>query len=237
MDPYYGVLTAPQYRREQLDSERRKQFFATGRRQLEAMLTTAETLLGTAPAGERALDFGCGVGRLTLPLARRHSHVYGVDVSPSMLDEARANAAREGIGNVEWLLTDRLEQLGGHYDLVVSAIVFQHIPVREGERIFELLVRGLRPGGVGLTGFTVGRAHPFARSLRWVRKYLPLAANVVNIARGLAWSHPYMEVNSYSLSRLGALLADNGISEWHVSFRRSRKWQGLHTATLVFRKP
>ena len=50
-----------------------------------------------------ALDYGCGVGRLTLPLAERCEHVYGVDVSPSMLREAARNAARMGLPNVEWV--------------------------------------------------------------------------------------------------------------------------------------
>jgi 2-polyprenyl-3-methyl-5-hydroxy-6-metoxy-1,4-benzoquinol methylase len=238
VDPYFAVVTDPRYHKEQLDSTTRSQFFATGRRQLERLLGEIEECTGASPAMARGLDFGCGVGRLTLPLAERCEHVYGVDVSTAMLREADRNAAEQDIRNVEWVETRQLPELTGQYDLVVSTIVFQHIPVREGERLFATLARGLRPGGFGAISVTLGPGHPAARALRWARKSIPLAHNFVNVLiLRLNWSHPYMEVNAYSLNRLGVLLADSGVTQWHVRFRRARKWQGLSTATVIFRKP
>jgi SAM-dependent methyltransferase len=202
------------------------------------LLTEIEECTGATPPSARALDFGCGVGRLTLPLAERCEHVYGVDVSTSMLREADRNATEQGIRNVEWVETRRLPELSGQYDLVLSTIVFQHIPVREGERLFATLAQGLRPGGFGAISVTLGPGHPAARALRWARKSVPLAHNLVNVLiLRLNWSHPYMEVNAYSLNKLGVLLADSGITQWHVRFRRARKWQGLSTASVIFRKP
>jgi 2-polyprenyl-3-methyl-5-hydroxy-6-metoxy-1,4-benzoquinol methylase len=238
VDPYFAVVTDPRYHKEQLDSTRRGQFFATGRRQLDRLLGEIEQCTGAPPATTRALDFGCGVGRLTLPLAERCDHVYGVDVSTSMLQEAARNATEQNVNNVAWVETRQLAELSGQYDLVVSTIVFQHIPVREGERLFATLIQGLRPGGCGAISVTLGPGHPAARVLRWARKSIPLAHNFVNVlVLRLNWSHPYMEVNAYSLNRLGALLAESGITQWHVRFRRARKWQGLSTASIIFRKP
>jgi trans-aconitate methyltransferase len=170
-------------------------------------------------------------------LAERCEHVYGVDVSTSMLREAERNAKEQGIKNVEWVETRGLPELSGQYDLVLSTIVFQHIPVREGERLIATLVRGLTPGGCGAIAVTLGPGHPAARALRWVRKSVPFAPNLVNVLLlRLNWSHPYMEVNAYSLDRLGVLLADSGITEWHVRFGRARKWRALHIANIIFRK-
>lgn len=236
LDPYYAVLTAPEWHREHIDSAKREQFFATGRRSVERLATAIEAQTGVTLEGARALDFGCGVGRLTLALAERCEHAYGVDVSPSMLREADLNAKHQNVTNVEWAETGRLTELSGHYDVVLSEIALQHIPVREGERIFATLVRGLRAGGAGAVGVTLRPRHPLGGALRRARRSLPLAPNVVNLVKGLKWSHPYMEGHSYSLDRLGALLADEGVSEWHVLFNRARSWKSLDYAIVIFGK-
>jgi SAM-dependent methyltransferase len=237
VDPYFAVITEPCYHRERLDAASRKQFFTTGRHQVGKLLDAIEDCTGVKPAGARALDFGCGVGRLTLPLAERFEYVYGVDISTQMLREAQHNAEEHHIGNVRWVETRSLPDLNRQYDLVISTIVFQHIPVREGERLFSALVDGLRPGGFGAISVTLGPGHPAARALRWARKSVPLAPNLVNVLfLRQNWSHPYMEVNAYSLNRLGVLLAEAGITQWHVRFGRARTWRKLSIANIIFRK-
>jgi len=47
--------------------------------------------------GRHVLDAGCGSGRHAVELARRGAHVVGVDVSPTMLDMARAAASEAGV--------------------------------------------------------------------------------------------------------------------------------------------
>ncbi len=55
-----------------------------------------------AEAGDTVLDLFCGVGNFTLPLARRVSQVVGVEGDAGLTAAALANAARNGIGNVEF---------------------------------------------------------------------------------------------------------------------------------------
>ena len=57
---------------------------------------------------DHVLDFGCGIGRISLWLGRRVGHVVGVDMSPRMLDKAREAAARQGVSNVTF------RQFDGH---------------------------------------------------------------------------------------------------------------------------
>lgn len=93
----------------------------------------------------RALEIGCGVGRLLRPLASRVERAWGVDISEEMV--GRARTALSGLENVEVRLTDgSLHGFGdATLDLVVSFIVFQHIPekrdvstyVREAARVLE----------------------------------------------------------------------------------------------------
>lgn len=81
-----------------------------------------------------ALEIGCGVGRLLLPLARRFALAVGLDVSPEMIRRAGRNAEGLAIRNVQWLLVEEpaalLRQrpdLAGGVDLLYSLLVFQHI--------------------------------------------------------------------------------------------------------------
>jgi len=236
-DPYFGVLTEERYRSGRLDDAARERFFKTGRQVVDKLADDIAAHTGASLEARRALDFGCGVGRLSLALAERCAYVYGVDISPSMLAEADRNASRMGLDNVEWVQTARLVELSGSYDLVVSAIVFQHIPVEEGERVFATLVRGLRPGGVGAMQITLKTAHRRLAALRWIRNSLPFAPNFANLITGKPWSHPYMQLNSYSLDRLANLLSDAGVRDWHASFRPARQRRHFDKVTLFFRKP
>jgi tRNA/tmRNA/rRNA uracil-C5-methylase (TrmA/RlmC/RlmD family) len=80
-------------------------FFESGEREMQATLDTIRDLVGRDFHPARALDFGCGVGRLTIPLARESKHVLAVDISPTMLEEAQANCAEQEITNVEFIET------------------------------------------------------------------------------------------------------------------------------------
>ena len=89
-DPYYAVLTAPEFH-GQLSAAARAKFFGLGEEHIETMLSIIRERLDPAFAPRHALDFGCGVGRLLIPLGRRCDEVTGVDISSSMLAEARRN--------------------------------------------------------------------------------------------------------------------------------------------------
>jgi SAM-dependent methyltransferase len=219
-----GVLPEASYDKRRLDGEARERLFDTGAKRVARLASEIEAHTGRTLDSCRALDFGCGQGRLSLPLAERCQHVYGVDVNPSALEEAKANAAEANLTNVEWLQTARLAELDGKYDLVLSMWVFQHIPSREGERIFATILRGLRPGGVGHVHFTLRPSPLLSQLFRRSGKSVGLTQS--------PWSYAYLLTNSYSLNRLGKLLADNGVNEWHA------RWHHPYpAATLIFRKP
>src|SRR5688500_10455568 len=99
-DPLWAVLTRPDRRGRTWDED---EFFATGRREIAEVLGRLPELPGESP--RRALDFGCGVGRLTQALAERFDAVVGVDVAASMIEEARA---RNRVGpRCTYLLNER----------------------------------------------------------------------------------------------------------------------------------
>jgi 2-polyprenyl-3-methyl-5-hydroxy-6-metoxy-1,4-benzoquinol methylase len=208
-----GVVAEECFRHEQYDESQIEGVFENGERNIARLTPEIEALMGGTLESRRALDFGCGMGRTALPLARRFEHVYGLDVSTTVLREADRHAKRMDIHNVEWLEPEALEGLAGSYDLVFSMWVFQHIPSREGERIFATLVQGLRPGGVGVIHV----------SLRFAFDRI----------RRMALPDTYLLMNSYSLNRLARLLADHGVTEWSVKWHAPRV---TPSATILFRK-
>jgi SAM-dependent methyltransferase len=120
-------------------------FWESGRRELDEQILAD---LQLSPAA-RALEIGCGVGRLVRPLAERIGSVVGVDISPEMVRRARELCA--GVPNATFEVTEgSLETVSdASLDLVYSYIVFQHIPsVEPIARYVREAARALRPGGV-----------------------------------------------------------------------------------------
>jgi 2-polyprenyl-3-methyl-5-hydroxy-6-metoxy-1,4-benzoquinol methylase len=205
--------------------------FEVGEKQVARLAREIEAVTGCGLDSRRALDFGCGRGRLAIPLATRCEHVYGLDIRPPVLREAARNAKRFGVDNVEWLESGRLAELSGSYDLVLSVDVFPHIPSREGERIIGKLLDGMRPGGIGAIHVALRPGRPVAALLRRTKR---ARANPASAVRDLAWLYPYLLMNSYSLDRLGRLFAAGGVTEWHTKWHpRSAP---LEAVTIVFQK-
>jgi SAM-dependent methyltransferase len=102
--------------------------------------------------GWNALDYGCGVGRLTRSLLRAGATVTAVDVAPAMLDYTKAHCQDVANGNLSVLLTDGFgcpKCKSDSFDLAVCLYVLQHQPALAlMERICQELFRCLRPGGM-----------------------------------------------------------------------------------------
>ena len=98
-----------------------------------------------AGARSRVLSLGCGIGDTELLLAPRVAEVVGVDLSPTAVRQARADAGRLGIANARF---EEGTTAGGAYDLVVAIFFLHHLP---DQALAELpgRVKGLlAPGGV-----------------------------------------------------------------------------------------
>ena len=209
-DPYYGVLSSDEYH-VGMDASARARFFSSGEVAIDAALATIRSL-DPSCRPRRALDFGCGVGRTTLALARRCEQVIGIDIAPAMLSEAARNAAAAGLTNLEWVQSDPgLTRLQGGFDLIYSSIVLHHIRAETGLPILRRLVSLLNPGGV-IVFQVLYRLHQpkLVQAARWVQARVPLAHSLVNLLRGRPLSTPNMEGNVYPLAEVLDLLQEGG---------------------------
>jgi SAM-dependent methyltransferase len=231
-DPYYGVYSLDEFRGRELDTNARERFFTSGQKYIDGLLADVHRLVDPSFTPDRALEYGCGVGRLLLPLAQRSRELIGVDVSPSMLAEAARNCEEFGVCGVRLIGTEAMARLESDFDFVHSALVLQHVPTRSGERILSQLVRLLRPGGVVAIHVPIA-AKRHLSAFNAVMK-VPLAHNLLNVARGRAWSHPQMQMNVYKLNRLLRVVHAHGVTLVHAKLGDVSG--GYEACTLIFQR-
>jgi SAM-dependent methyltransferase len=215
-DPYFGVITDPRFRRSEMNEHIKREFFASGESHVHGVLDTIRKHVDPTFTPRTVLEFGCGVGRLLIPFAMIADEVVGVDVSPSMLQEARRNCDEHQLHNVRLLASDdSLSTLNGPYDLIHSCIVFQHIPVERGRAIFATLLQHLRPGGVCAVHLTYSKAR-FASTYGVAPAPFPLPAASVQSSPPDA--DPEIQMNPYNMNEILFLLQCMGVQRTYVEF-------------------
>lgn len=159
-DALWAVLTAPGRKGGRWDVD---QFFATGEAEIAHVIAAAESL-GRPARRERALDFGCGVGRLTRALGTRFAEAVGIDISAGMVEQARRlNAAFPACE----FRVNAASDLGlletGSFDFVYSSIALQHVPtVGEVERYVTELLRVARRDALVVFGLPTHIPFPWS---------------------------------------------------------------------------
>jgi ubiquinone/menaquinone biosynthesis C-methylase UbiE len=149
-DPMWAILSDPAQRGNKWDDHA---FFETGRVHVAEAMERMKAM-SVEPHSERALDFGCGLGRLSQALAGYFDKVDGVDIAPSMIEGAR-EFNRFG-DRVAYHLNDNDDLrifAENSFDFVMSLIVLQHMPNRYKTSYLKEFLRVLKPGGVVM--FTV----------------------------------------------------------------------------------
>jgi SAM-dependent methyltransferase len=161
-DPLWAILSVPDKTHGRWD---REEFFATGRTEIRQLMAEVEQR-GIDPRRDRCLDFGCGVGRLTQALAEYFERCDGIDISDTMVRQARefnrfstrcvyhVNDAP----NLE-LFPDK------SFDFIYSYIVLQHIEPDISENYVREFIRLLSDGGIAIFQVPSAYVEPENRKL------------------------------------------------------------------------
>ncbi|MFC2113954.1 class I SAM-dependent methyltransferase [Bacteroidota bacterium] len=146
-DPLWAICTRPDKKGGRWTTE---EFFQMGKTEIERILNLLKEKNYFPSNPEKALDFGCGVGRLSRSLTSYFSDITGVDVSQSMVTKAlELNKDLEQVLHFVHNTENDLELFqNATYDFVFTTIVLQHIPYPESLSYIREFARILKSGGV-----------------------------------------------------------------------------------------
>jgi SAM-dependent methyltransferase len=148
--PFYSILTDREDWRED-------EFFATGSAAVEHLVRKLEAD-GLALHRARALDFGCGAGRLSRALGHYYDEVVGIDIAASMVE--LATQLNRDQPHCRFVLNERGDLRmfdDASFDLVLTLLVLQHMRPDYAIGYIREFARVLRPGGVLLMQIPSGR--------------------------------------------------------------------------------
>lgn len=210
--------------------------------------------------GERVLDVGCGVGRWSSLIAQRGAQVTGMDLSPTMIAEAKRRATASGVAaRCEFLVQDLAQlDVARKFDLVLGVTVLQHILDQQDLRSAVQRMTGhLAPGGRMVllevaperlanrcdTSVFTGRERDFYRDLFASAGLELVAMNGVDPAPFKIWLLPHLRRMPKRIAMLVLMLA-TGLSapidlllgrrwvkrSWHAVFVLRRAGESTHGA-------
>ncbi len=171
-DPMWAVLSDPA---KYGGLWNRDEFFATGEREIADLWAVLLANKWIPNPLCRALDFGCGVGRLSQALALRVPEVIGVDLSPEMIAHAQRYCAEQP--NIRWLANADLwlPFPDSYFSLVYSNLTLQHVAPALARGYIREFMRILMPGGIAVFQVPSRRLHSPIRSWRDLRHRIPVS--------------------------------------------------------------
>ncbi len=145
-DPLWAVLTNHDKKGGLWEKD---EFFQTGREHVKIWLKYIKNDLGRTINHGVALDFGCGVGRLTRAYSKYFEQCVGVDISPTMIKLAKK--FNKNIKNCNFQLitsNDLREFQSDNFDFISAYIVLQHMSPEHTKRYIKEFIRIMKPNGI-----------------------------------------------------------------------------------------
>jgi 2-polyprenyl-3-methyl-5-hydroxy-6-metoxy-1,4-benzoquinol methylase len=187
-DARWAVLTTAEKAQNRWSGE---EFYETGRQDVAAVMSHIEAL-GLSSKRQRALDFGCGVGRLTKWLPLYCAEVVGIDIAESMIERARREAPDLRCQYLVNTSTDLAILRDQSFDFILTKLVLQHMPPRYIRRYLRGLLSHLGPGGVFVFQLPTP-AHEPAPVGGGIKMHLPMALIIAYRKVRRALTFPRME--------------------------------------------
>lgn len=221
-DPLWAVLSEPDKRGRRWELEA---FLTTGEAFIETVLGRASSV-GTQPNRGLAVDFGCGVGRLSRALSYRFDKVIGIDVSETML--RIAHDLNNDRPNLSFILNQRDDLVclpDASADMACSHITLQHMKPAAAERYIGELFRITRPGGLVFfqvpAHLLLAEVAPGSLSADDCRAELVIRSAPKVLAPG-------------SLVDLIVQVRNTGAGDWRVPLHVGNHWRDLEGNVVTF---
>jgi 2-polyprenyl-3-methyl-5-hydroxy-6-metoxy-1,4-benzoquinol methylase len=220
-EPYFSILTDPAFLRARLTPEREREFFASGEAVVSWILSVIDAGIAPQFAPMSVLEYGCGIGRLAVPLARRPGSVTAVDRSPAMLDLAKGESSRRGVGHIVFQTPYELGASGRTFDLVICYHVLQRLRRKAALDLMRRLTALIGCDGVGVFQWPYRASEDgLVRATRWLRESVPGVNPLVNVIRRNPAGDPFIPTHTFDLNEGLAVLEDAGARVVQVAFER-----------------
>lgn len=210
-DPLWSILTDPTKRGNRWELA---EFWATGVTEIATVMSRVAQLWPDL-SRTSALDFGCGVGRLSQALAGYFRTVHGVDIASSMIDHARNyNRFPDRVYysvNTDPNLNCFADQ---SFDFIYSNIVLQHMPPSLAFGYIRDFLRVVRPQGLLVFQLPSRRIRDWRKLPTWRKRLLHTAPNWLINAYGRMKDG--MEMHTVPRRRIEEFLHAQGTHVLHV---------------------
>lgn len=172
-DPLWAILSYEDKRGRKWELD---DFLRTGQEDMNYYVEILQTVAGMKKHFDSVLDFGCGVGRLTQAWRKHATIVTGVDISKSMISQARELAS--GILNIKYICNSRPDLsdfASSSFDLIFSHICLQHMPWAMARGYLKEFSRLCKSGGYVIFQLPSrpGSPQTIARMRRWIVDHFP----------------------------------------------------------------
>ena len=213
IDPKWSIVSNPEKKYGLWDDV---DFFKTGEQEINNFFKELK-LLNVSFENDIALDFGCGIGRLSRALSPYFRKVFGVDVSSGMIEMAKKLNNK---ANIEFLLNNRSDLLifpDKKFSLIYSSITLQHVPSRKViKQYIEEFLRVLKPEGI--LYFQLPQVRGYSLLWNFILKIRSLFFHflvMIGVSRNFVFKYlhigPYMKMNYITENEIRAIF--NGLAQ------------------------
>jgi len=148
-EPHWSVVTNDSFLQSNI-ADNIDSFYQSGRTDVARLLAALRRNEIDPTEIRKVGDFGCGVGRITLALAKTFEYALGIDISKSHIALAEKQQEAVGCTNAKFTSISSVKDLSdvGKLDLIISLIVLQHNPPPVMAEILKTLLETLNSKGL-----------------------------------------------------------------------------------------
>lgn len=150
--PYHSVLSSVDNLPENFDEEKEERFWKSGRTEAAGAESVLARYKFTDLNHKICVEYGCGLGRVTVVLSELFKTIHAYDISPTHLTRAEQHARAKGARNIQFhvsgMMDDGIEI--EECDFFYSRLVIQHNPPPLMRELIKVALASLRSGGVAM---------------------------------------------------------------------------------------
>jgi SAM-dependent methyltransferase len=195
-DPLWSILTDPNKKNGKWDID---EFFQTGLDEMDIIFDLLKSNDWMPSDRASAMDFGCGVGRLTRAIRLHFERTTGIDAAAQMIEMAKQ--FHENLNNIDFVVntSDNLDFIADQsISFIYTAIVLQHIPKEQSYQFISEFCRILEPGGTLVFQVPTNDIRKLS-PIQKLRVWLKPRERLANL--GL-WKKYHMDMNVYEDARI-----------------------------------